>query len=358
VIDDPQTPIETLFLYYANPLASSPRPAIWRQALERIPFVVSFSPFLDETTRYADVVLPDLLPYERWQDAPAPVSYPHPVWGVARPMVAPPDGGANTGDVVLAVAKRLGGSVEHSLPYDDFEGLLKARAQGLFSARRGMVWGDEFERRHHREMQQRGWWLPESSDFGGFWNALIERGGWTDLYYDDTDPSRLARTPSGRIDMMPAALRSVLEGRQNQQALYVDIGPERVDVQEDYPLRLLPYRVSTLSSGTMTLARWLAEQPGIFPDVHWVPWVEVAPETARELGFEDGTNVYVVSRSARYLARLKVFPGTAPQNVCVPYGLRYPDGDRANPLELLNETGDPLTGLPAWSSTFVRLERA
>jgi anaerobic selenocysteine-containing dehydrogenase len=157
---------------------------------------------------------------------------------------------------------------------------------------------------------------------------------------------------------MPSALRGSPDVRQTRQNLYVDVGPERVDTSEDYPLRLLPYRVSTLASGTLTLARWLAEQPSIFPHVHWVPWVEVAPETARELGFGDGTNVWVVSRSARYRARVKVFPGTAPDNVCVPYGLRYPDGDRANPLELLDDTGDPLTGLVAWSSTFVRLERA
>lgn len=72
-------PPEILFLYCANPLASSSQPDLWRKALERIPLVVSFSPFLDETANQADLVIPDLLPSERWQDAPAPSSYPFPV---------------------------------------------------------------------------------------------------------------------------------------------------------------------------------------------------------------------------------------------------------------------------------------
>jgi anaerobic selenocysteine-containing dehydrogenase len=107
--------VETLLLYYANPLESSARPDLWREALDRIPFVVSFSPFLDETSGYADVILPDLLAYERWQDAPTPASYPYPVWGVARPLVEPQEGGIHTGDVVLALARDLGGSVADSL---------------------------------------------------------------------------------------------------------------------------------------------------------------------------------------------------------------------------------------------------
>ena len=350
--------VEALFLYYANPLASSTHPEAWRAALAQLPFVVSFSPFLDETTRHADLILPDLLPYERWQDAPTPTSYPYPVWGVARPLVESHEGGTHTGDAVLAIAQRLGGSVAASLPYESVESLLKVRARGLFSAHRGMILGDEFERRHHRQMQERGWWLPEHTDFESFWEQLVERGGWTDLYYDDTEPTGIARTPSGKIELMPAALLRELGVEEGARRLYVDVVDDDATADDDYPFRLIPYRVSTLASGTIALERWLAEQPGIFPEVHWVPWVEVSPETARELGFADGTTVWVVSQRGRYRARLKVFPGTAPENVCAPYRLQSPEGDAANPLHLLDGSSDPLTGLSSWHSTFIRLERA
>jgi anaerobic selenocysteine-containing dehydrogenase len=358
VAEDDLGSVDTLLLYYANPLASSPEPDPWRRALEKIPFVVSFSPFLDETTRYADIVLPDLLPYERWQDAPAPASYPYPVWAVARPLVDPAPGGRHTGDAVLAIARKLGGPLAEGLPYESFEALLKARARGLFSARRGMVFGDEFERKRHRQMEERGWWLPAQSDFEAFWDQVIERGGWTDLFYDFTDPGRTARTGSGRIELMPAALVKALdaEGRGRKPYVGVEVGAE--PSSRDYPLRLIPYRVSTLASGTLTLERWLAERTVAVPDVYWAPWVEVAPATARELGLADGAMVWVVSPRARYRARLKVYVGAAPGAVCAPYGLRHPDGELANPLRLLEGSEDPLTGLISWSSTFVRLERA
>ncbi len=350
--------VEALLLYYANPIASSTHPSVWREALAKIPFVVSFSPFMDETARHADVILPDLLPYERWQDAPTPVSYPYPVWGLARPLVEPREGMTHTGDAVLTVARSLGGGVGQSLPYESFELLLQQRARGLFSVRRGMTLGDEFDRKHHSQMEERGWWLPEHTEFGPFWDELVERGGWTDLFYDDTDPHRFARTESGRIELMPAALLHVLNQEGSARELYIDVAHRAGQTPAGFPLRLIPYRVSTLASGTLALERWLAEQPGIFPDVLWVPWVEVAPETARALDMGDDTDVWVVSQRGRYRARLKVSHGTAHGNVGAPYGLRHPDGTAASPLQLLDGSYDPLTGLASWLSTFVRLERA
>ena len=354
----PSETIDTLLLYYANPLASSPRPDAWREALERIPFVVSFSPFLDETTAHADLILPDLLAFERWQDAPTPVSYPYPVWGVARPLVAPHPGGRHAGDAILAVARQLGGSVAASLPYDSVELLLKSRARGLFRAQRGMTLGNAFELEHHRQMEERGWWLPEHTEFEAFWDELVQRGGWADLFMDETDPARLARTPNGRVDLTPAPLLATLAGAGRGGALYMDVAATPAASTDEFPLRLLPYRVSTLASGTVALERWLAETPGLFPEVHWDPWIEVAPATAEAQNLIDDTMVWVVAASGRYRARLKVFPGTAPENICAPYGLRHPDGELANPLQLLDGSSDALTALPNWSTTFVRLESA
>jgi anaerobic selenocysteine-containing dehydrogenase len=351
-------PPEALFLYYANPLASSAAPEAWRTAVRRIPFIVSFSPFLDETARYADLVLPDLLPYERWQDAPTPTSYPYPVWGLAQPLVAAREGSMHTGEVVIALARSLGGGVARSVPYESFETLLKARARGLFAARRGMTLGDEFERTHLRQMEERGWWLPQRAEFDAFWEDLVARGGWTDLFYDDTDPARLTRTPEGRIELMPGRLERALGVEARGRRPYLLGSAPGAAATTDFPLRLIPYRISTLASGTLALEPWLAEQPTILPDRHWVPWVEVHPTTASALGFDDGVMVWVASASGRYRARLRLFPGAAPDTVCAPYGLRHPDGELANPLQLLDGSADPLTGLPCWFTTFVRLERA
>lgn len=359
VVAGPTTPVDALLVYYANPLASSTHPESWGAALARIPFVVSFSPFLDETARQADLVLPDLLPYERWQDAPAPSTYPFPVWGLSPPLVEPYGGGMPTGDAVMILARSLGGGVARSLPYAGMEAVLKARARGLFSARRGMALGDEFERTHYRQMEERGWWLAEETEFDPFWEDLVARGGWTDLFYDEADPSRLARTSGGRIDLMPARLRDAAARKAGgrEQYLPTTSPPSAPAASPEFPLRLIPYRVSTLASGTLALEPWLSEQPTIFSDVHWMPWVELHPRTAEGLGLRDGMQVAVVSARGRYRARLKVFPGTAPDNVNAPYGLRHPGGELANPFRLLDGSTDPFTGLASWFTTFVRLER-
>ncbi len=358
VAESENTAIEALLLYYANPLASSTHPEVWSAALDKIPFVVSFSPFLDETARHADLVLPDLLPYERWQDAPTPASYPYPVWGVSRPLVEPLEGGLHTGEAILAIARGLGGVVAESLPYEDFETLLKERARGLFAAEHGMILGTDFEQRHHRQMEERGWWLAEHAEFDPFWSDLVARGGWMDPHYDHSDPARFSETTSGRIELLPPALLEALDSEGRSRRPYLETTTDYEHDEEEFPLRLVPYRVSTLASGTLGLERWMAEVPGLFPDIHWDPWIEVNPETAHALGLDDRTMVWVVSARARYRARLRVFPGTGPDNVGAPYGLRHPDGELASPLQVLAGSADPLTGLPSWHSTRVRLEQA
>ncbi|MBI4543490.1 MAG: molybdopterin-dependent oxidoreductase, partial [Gemmatimonadetes bacterium] len=351
------SPLAALLLYYSNPLAAAANPETWAAALGRVPFVVSFSPFLDETARHADLVVPDLLPPERWQDAPSPASYPYPTWGLVQPLVAPPPGTQATGDVVLALARTLGGSIGASLPYADFQSLLKARARGPFEARRGMPFGDEFESEHQRQMEERGWWLAAAPEFEPFWSALVERGGWTDPFYDDTDPARFGRSASGRIDLMPAQLVRQLEQGDRRLGLYRFAPPDEDGASARFPLRLNPYRVSTLASGTVGLVPWVAERPTTFPDVHWVPWIEVNPATAGALGLADGDLVWVVSSRGRYQAQVKHFAGAARDVVNAPYGLRHPDGVPANPLRLLDGASDPLTALASWCTTFVRLER-
>ena len=347
---------EILLIHGANPLVGSPRSDLWLEALEKIPHVVSFSPFMDETTRGADLVIPDLLPWERWQDAPSPPSYPYPAWALSQPLVTPAEAGRHTGDVLLDLARRLGGSVAGSLPFQTFEEILQKRARGLFEAERGTVFTTSFDLENERKQEERGWWLGQSKNPDEFWSRLVERGGWVDPFYDYMDPDHLARTRSGRVELLPVTVTRALEANGGDLHLYGH-GADGEGRDEAYPLRLLPYRVSTLASDTIGLERWMAEQPTVFPDTQWIPWITISPGTAAALDLPENILVSVVSRRGRYRARLKISPGTAPLTVCAPVGLRHPDGEAADPLSILDPETDPLTGVPAWHTTFVRLER-
>ena len=53
-------PVEALFLHGTDPLAALPGRQAWVAALHQVPFVVSFTSWLDQSARQADLVLPTL----------------------------------------------------------------------------------------------------------------------------------------------------------------------------------------------------------------------------------------------------------------------------------------------------------
>ena len=90
ILSEKPYPVEVLMLYYTNPLLSSPNVATWRKALDKVPFIVSTSPFLDETTQeYADVILPDHTYLERWMDDVIYPSLGYPVASIRQPATPP-----------------------------------------------------------------------------------------------------------------------------------------------------------------------------------------------------------------------------------------------------------------------------
>lgn len=104
-------PINALLLFATNPLANHPAKEAFAEALKRVPFVVSFSPILDESSMMADLILPDHTYLERWQDDQVTHLAGFTCFSVARPAATPLYQTRNTADVVLQLAKGLGGSV-------------------------------------------------------------------------------------------------------------------------------------------------------------------------------------------------------------------------------------------------------
>jgi len=63
---------------------------------------------MDDSTHFADLVLPDHTPLERWQDDPLFLNNGFPVLGIRQPAVEPLCQTKATGDVLLTIAKSLG----------------------------------------------------------------------------------------------------------------------------------------------------------------------------------------------------------------------------------------------------------
>jgi len=362
VASEASSPAKAMFLYYANPVASSANPAEVKNALERIPLVVSFSPFLDESSRYAHLVLPDHTYLERWQDAPAPPSVPIPVWGLVQPMVSPLHDSRATGDVVLSVASGLGGEVAASFPWSTVEDTVRERGKALAAAHRGSVFVPTFRRDELRELESRGWWLPHGLSEEEFWASIRESGGWFDPYYDYDDRSAASQFRDGKVRAFSLEARkriaSTVPGLE-EGFLPLERASGPAEREGDYPLRLVPFRVMTLASGGTALMPWLLENLGVLTGDAWETWAEINPETGHRLGLSSGQMVRIESKAGGFRARLRFFAGAQPGVVNVPYGLHttvegWGRTAESNPLASVGSLRDPSTGLPDWYSTRVR----
>ncbi|MGD0919288.1 MAG: molybdopterin-dependent oxidoreductase, partial [Thermodesulfobacteriota bacterium] len=207
--------IDTLLVYYTNPLFSLPEPEKFRLALEKIPFIVSFSPFMDETTAYADLILPDGTYFERWQDDHVEPGLGFPMFGLRSPVTDKPLYDTRpTGDVIIDIAKGIGGSVSKSFPWKDFQEALKDAIKGVFASKRGSIRG---------------------KDFDEFWHTLIEQGGWWDPLYPFGEWREKFNTPSGKFEFYSLTMERGLKEISKRSSKDVDqiLGELKIEARGD-----------------------------------------------------------------------------------------------------------------------------
>ena len=379
-------PPGALFLYYANPAYSSPELARAPELFEKVPFIVSFSPFMDETTRRADLVLPDHTFLERWQDDPVEAVWGPPVLGLRQPIVEPRHQTRHTGDAIIQLAQALGGAVAEAFPWKDFQGLLRAAFQGVAEARRGLIMTSPFEEARERRQAEAGFWIPTYKTFDEFWSQMAERGGWWDPASPPRDPAQAFRTKSGKYEFFclglgPLGARPPGEGARPAQpaaptdapsvtahkdrAFLPHYEPARVagDAKE-FPLQLVTYKPMALMGSRTANQPWLAEIPAGGPSRAWEAWVEINSETAHRLGIHDRDQVWVESPAGKVRLRARLYPGLHPDVLAIAYGAGHEAGGRyaeawgANPNRVVGTEADRLAGIPALQGTRVRLVRA
>lgn len=185
---DAKEPPQALFLYHANPLYDYPT-AGWQEALARVPFIVSFSPYLDETSAHADLLLPDCSFLEKWFYEPLAPSIGVPAVALGRPVIPPLYDTRNTGDVLIALAQAVGGSVGAALPWADFASAIKDRLRGLYNSGVGM---------------------PRRATFDEFWAEFKARGVWYVQEYELGRWDQVLTTPSGKFEFHSQTLAQAL----------------------------------------------------------------------------------------------------------------------------------------------------
>jgi len=120
--------VQVLLVDGVNPVFGTPQAWRVREALEKIPFIASFGSFVDETSIFADLILPDHSFLESWVGSIAESGASQAAIAMAPPVMRPLHQTRATVDVLLDVSRRLHRPIEPALP-KSFEDALRAASE-------------------------------------------------------------------------------------------------------------------------------------------------------------------------------------------------------------------------------------
>jgi anaerobic selenocysteine-containing dehydrogenase len=310
--------VKALLVLDSNPLFTLPEQDKLRSALANVPFIVSFSPFLDETSAMADLILPNHHPLERWMDDVPEPGVGYPVRTLAQPVVQPRFETRDTGDVLLEAAKALGGRTAEALPFASMAAAVKESFKTAHASNAGNV---------------------ADGDFEAFYKKVTAAGGWWDA-------KSAPQAPKGKIQFVaPAVTAAAFAGEAGQ-----------------FPFLLHIYPSQAFSDGRTAHLPWLQEMPDPMTTVMWGSWVEVSPQTAATLGVHEGDVLKVSSPQGSLELPVYLYPGLRPDVIAIPVGQghtqfgRYAANRGGNPLKLVASTLDQGSG--AVLQTGVRVSAA
>lgn len=303
-------PIEALFVVGANPVYTIPDSNAVKEAFNKVPFVVSFSSYMDETAANSDLILPNHVFLERYEDVPTPIGLQKPIIGLSKPVVKPQFNTKHVGDVILLIAKSFGGRIADAFPWESYEACLK-------------------------------------KTLGNKWDKLINDGFWSDPNFKPAAWESAFSTPSGKFEFLNKGKAESIKIEGDKQS---------------YPLILIPYDSMRLASG------FIGDPPFAIKTVEDTVLkgkeivVEVNPKTAKE--FVEGKHAILSTPKGQAKVRIHHFDGIMPGIVALPRGLGHTAYDEyladkgINFNELIGPVEDPVSGLNAAWGIRAKLTRA
>ncbi len=318
LLSDPgYQPLQVLFISEANPAYSLPDTTAFKDAVAKIPMKVSFSSYLDETAEMADLVLPNHTYLERYEDVPAPSGYPLPIISLARPVAEPQLNTMHTGDVVIQLAKALGGSISEAFPWDSYEECLE-------------------------------------ETLGDKWESLMAEGYWVDSEFKTPEWSKAFETDSEKFEFTNREISSL-----GNFSLVKPDGDEAF-----FPLVLIPFDTMRLWSG------YVGSPPFLIKSVEDTllqkneVLVEIHSATADSLGLGSGSNAVLTTPKGKARVKIRITEGIMPGLIALPRGLGHTANDRflvgkgVNYNRLAGPVEDGATGHDAAWGIRARLAKA
>jgi len=367
-----KSPVDTILVFSANPVHALPDTSATKTALEKIPFIVSFSPYQDETAYMADLVLPDHTYLEKTDDIVWPTGLQYPMYGLSTPVLKPIYNTRNTGDVIIQLAKQVGGATGSAFSWEDYEEVLKTRAKGLFDSGKGIVGYDEANPAWKWRKKPK----PDYSSFSDMWDKIKSGGLWYSPVGAPENSRRLFKTPTNKFEFFSTQIELAFnEYEETSQAKALeDMGisakgeavfmPHHEESHAHgghYPLTMVPYEMINLASGAVPsppfLYKTICDSQLLGND----SFAAVNPRTASEYHLEQGDQVIIESPAGAVQVRINLSEGAMPGNVYMPMGFghtaydEFIRGKGVNPNDIIHAGKDPLSGQPVWWATPVKI---
>jgi anaerobic selenocysteine-containing dehydrogenase len=311
--------VEILLLHGTNPVFNLPESSGLTEALGNVEYIVGLSSFMDETTLHADLILPTDVYLESWGDDVPEPGVGIQVATISQPTVTRVFDTRPAGDIILQLAHQVGGELPAALPWATMEEYVRDAWRKVYLEDQGA-----------------------EADFDQFWNDAVRSGVW----------ARTSNRPPPTTTVTPAVLGSAGASP-----------PVHDGAESEYPFVLTTGLSQTFLDGRGANLPWQQELPDPLTSIVYGSWVELNPETARQLDLAEGDVVEVSSSVGSVEAPVFVYQAIRPDVVAMPLGQghraygRYAKGRGVNPIDLMAEVVDDNTGALATGATRVRLTK-
>ncbi len=346
--------VDTLLVVQANPVQTLPSANLVERAIRKIPFIVSFSPFRDDTAFYADLILPDHVYLEKLQEVPNPRGVAYPAYCVSMPIIRPLYNTKDVGDTIILLAKKMGGSLKDSFDFKSLEEVIKTRAAGLIASGKGSV-----------NISKAAPWDWKNTEFKPSTDKKdLDKLFESNLWYVPISAAAVEdkfNTESGKIELYSQRLKALPQFREKKDELFLPHFP----VEEDGggAIVLEPYEMVNWSSSWVPSPPYLTKTITSEQLLRWDLFGQLNPNTARELGLKKGDLVRVISVQGEILLRIELYEGAMPGVLYVPMGFghigydEFLKGKGANVNRVIAAKADPIGGYPLGYTAKINLLR-
>ena len=308
--------VDVLMIYEANPVYSLPgknMEAVFRKS----GFSVAFTCFFDETARRCDLVLPNALGLERYDDVSHPFGYGKFLYALVQPVAEPLHQARPAGEVLIGMGRRLG----LDLGVTDVVAMLKAKAFAI-----GADWGS-------------------LSEGNAYESDIVVPG--------KTLACRFTPDEVQRVGSLADTLKGgALPGKELAVAF---VGKLALGTSET---AIPPFNTKTITNDELEKNTLVAA---------------VNSATLKKLGLYEGNVVTLSNAAGQVRARLRVFEGVTNDTVALTLGFghtafgEFNDGKGMNVMTLVTPVSEPgfagmaawsFAGLPVWNDTRVNVAQA